>query len=380
MIADRPLRIAMMLESDGPGGAEVMVLRLADELRRRGHFVLPIGPAGKTGWLADQFQRHGFTPEVYHLRAPLDPRGVRDLLLLFRRYRIDVVHSNEFTMAVYGAAASRIIGLPQVVTMHGGLTVCKALRRRVALRWAMRSASRTVMVSQATRTQFSQDLGIDERELTVIPNGVPVQRGDPTGVRKEFGIESGECVLLAVGNLETHKGHHVLLEALSLLERERPAPWRLIIAGGRGGAQGDNLVAQIAQSGLGDRVKIALNRTDIPDLLALSDVFVMPSLWEGLPLALLEAMVSKKAIIASATGGIPEAITDGVEGILIPPGEAPALAEALRVMIHDPQRRSAFAEAALVRAEANFTVRVMADRYERLYVDCVSAGRRAQVA
>jgi glycosyltransferase involved in cell wall biosynthesis len=380
MIADRPLRIAMMLESDGPGGAEVMVLHLAEELRRRGHFVLPIGPAGRTGWLADQFRRHGFTPEVYHLRAPLDPGGVRDLLRLFRQYRIDVVHSNEFTMAVYGAAASRILRLPQVLTMHGGLTVCKALRRRVALRWAIRSASRTVMVSQATRSQFSHDLGIDERELTVIPNGVPVQRGDPTGVRKEFGIEVGDCVLLAVGNLEMHKGHHVLLEALALLGRERATPWKLIIAAGRGGAQHDNLRAQIAQSGIGDHVKIALNRTDIPDLLALADVFVMPSLWEGLPLALLEAMVSKKAIIASATAGIPEAVTDGVEGILVPPGEAPSLAEALRVMIRDPQRRRAFAEAAFVRAEANFTVQVMAARYERLYLDCVSAGRSAQVA
>jgi glycosyltransferase involved in cell wall biosynthesis len=381
MIADRPLRIAMMLESDGPGGAEVMVLRLSDELRRRGHFVLPIGPAGRTGWLADQFRRHGFSPEVYHLRAPIDPGGIRDLVRLFRRFRIDIVHSHEFTMAVYGAAASRILGLPQVLTMHGGVTVCKALRRRVALRWAIRSSTCAVMVSNATRQQFSHDLGVDERDLVVIPNGVPLHSGEATEVRREFGIEADDCVLLAVGNLELHKGHHVLLEALTALEHRAPnARWKLIIAGGRGGAQHQNLLGYIAESGLDDRVKIALNRHDIPNLLDLADVFVMPSLWEGLPLALLEAMVSRRAIIASATAGIPEAITSGKEGILVTPGDVDALADALRVMVLQPETRRRFADAAYRRAEENFTVEVMADQYERTYYESILIGRKSRVA
>jgi glycosyltransferase involved in cell wall biosynthesis len=381
MIADRPLRIAMMLESDGPGGAEVMVLRLSEELRQRGHSVLPIGPAGRTGWLADQFRRHGFAPEVYHLRAPIDPGGIRDLLRLFAQHQIDVVHSHEFTMAVYGAAAARIAGLPQVITMHGGLTVCKALRRRVALRWAIRSATRAVMVSNATRRQFSEDLGVDESDFTVIPNGVPVQRGDASGVKREFDVQPNECVFLAVGNLELHKGHHVLLEALTIVAlREPEARWKLIIAGGRGGAQRQNLLDQIAKAGVGDRVKIALNRHDVPNLLALADVFVMPSLWEGLPLALLEAMVSRRAIIASATAGIPEAITSGEDGILVPPGDVAALADALRLMIVDPQRRQGLADAAFRRAEANFTIEVMAEHYERVYLESARAGRKARVA
>src|SRR5881394_2918121 len=347
MSVDRPLRIAMMLESDGPGGAEVMVLRLSDELRRRGHFILPVGPAGRTGWLADQFRRHGFAPEVYHLRGPIDPGGVRDLMRLLRRHKIDVVHSHEFTMGVYGAAAARILGLPQVLTMHGGLTVCKALRRRVALRWAMRNSSRTVMVSNATRDQFSRDLGLEELGLTVIPNGVPLQLGDASRVREEFRVEPNECVILAVGNLERHKGHRVLLEALALLRSREPgALWKLIIAGGRGGAQHQDLLNFVSSSHLGDRVKIVLNRHDIPDLLALANVFVMPSLWEGLPLALLEAMVSRKAVIASSTAGIPEAITNGEDGILVEPGNAPALSDALRLMVLDAERRRYFADAA----------------------------------
>src|SRR6185437_12831307 len=132
-----------------------------------------------TGWLGQMFRGSGFSPDVFHIERPIDPGCVRGLVQLLRRHRIDLVHSHEFTMAVYGTAASRLLGLPHVITMHGGLTVCKALRRRIALRWAMRSSDYSVMVSRATQKQFSDDLGVKPSLCTVVPNGVPVRRGDP---------------------------------------------------------------------------------------------------------------------------------------------------------------------------------------------------------
>jgi glycosyltransferase involved in cell wall biosynthesis len=370
------LRIAMMLESDGPGGAEMMVFRLSEELRERGHTVVPVGPANGCGWLADLFRGAGVTPEVFRLRRPIDPGCVHGLVQLFRKHRIDAVHSHEFTMAVYGAAAARLVGLPQVITMHGGLNVCRTRRRRIALRWAMRNADHTVMVARATQRQFATRLGIDEERFTVVPNGVPVRSGNAERVRAEFGIQPGDCVLLAVGTLERHKGHRVLLEALSRLSRGGlRAQWKLIIAGGRGGDQHESLQEYVEDEAWNDRVHIVTNRNDIPDLLALSDIFVMPSLWEGLPMALLEAMIAKKAIVASATAGIPEAITNGREGLLVTPGEVDALAEALRSLLTDPVRRAALSEAAAARAHREFTVNVMAERYEALYARA-SVGRR----
>lgn len=375
------LRVAMMLESDGPGGAEVMMLRLSNELRRRGHFVLPVGPAHGIGWLGDHFRRSGFSPEVFRLRRPVDPGCVRGLVHLFREHRINAVHSHEFTMAVYGAAASRLLGIPHVITMHGGLTVCKALRRRIALRWAMRNSEHSVMVSCATQRQFARDLGVNESRLIVVPNGVPITRGDASRVKKEFDVRDDECVLLAVGNLETHKGHRVLLEALArLAARDERARWKLIIAGGRGGDQLEPLLDYVRGAGLHDRVRIVLNRDDIPDLLALAHVFVMPSLWEGLPMALLEAMLARKAIVASATAGIPEAIVNGREGILTPPGDIGALSDALESVVGNAARRTGFGVAAGLRAEREFTVDVMADRYERLYGGQSPALRAADTA
>lgn len=374
----RQLRIAMMLESDGPGGAEMMVFRLAEELRRRGHVVVPVGPINGIGWLGDLFREAGVSPEFFRIRRPLDPACVRGLVQLFRDHDINAVHSHEFTMAVYGAAACRLLGLPQVITMHGGFKVCKALRRRVALRWAMRNSDHTVMVSRATRRKFASDLGLDEARFKVVPNGVPVRGGSATRVRAEFGIQPNDCVLLAVGTLERHKGHRILLEALArLASRSVVSPWKLIIAGGRGGDQQESLLQFVEEEGLDDRVSIVTNRNDIPDLLALADIFVMPSLFEGLPMALLEAMTAGKAIIASATSGIPEAIVDGKDGLLVTPGDVGSLSEALRSLLTDPARRSALGARASARAREEFTVEVMAERYEKLYADALAGSSRS---
>jgi glycosyltransferase involved in cell wall biosynthesis len=365
-----PLRIAMMLESDGPGGAEMVVFRLSEELRERGHTVVPVGPANGCGWLADLFRGTGLATEFFQLRRPIDPQCVAGLMQIFRKHRINAVHSHEFTMAVYGAASSRLLGLPQVITMHGNYEICKARRRRVALRWAMRQSDHTVMVSRSTQRVFAADLGLAESRSTVVPNGVPVRTGNAERVRQEFGVQPGECVLLAVGTLERRKGHQILLEALARLDaRGMTHPWKLIIAGGRGGDQHQSLQDYVRDEGLGDRVHIVTNRDDIPDLLALADIFVMPSLWEGLPMALLEAMIAGKAIVASAASGIPEAIVNGREGLLVPPGDAGVLAEALLSLLSDPARRVALSNAASTRAHRDFTVKVMADRYEMLYTD-----------
>ena len=365
---DPALRIAMMIESDGPGGAEMMVFRLAEELRRRGHWVLPVGPRNGTGWMGALFRDAGFEQETYWLKRPIDPSCVGRLMELLRRHSIGVVHSHEFTMGVYGSTAARLLDVPHVLTIHGGLNTTKVLRRRIALRWAIRSSGRTVAVSEATRDEFAQNLGVKRSAFNVVHNGVPSKRGNPDRVAREFGVLDGETVILAVGNLERNKNHRMLLEALVLLRKAGlGASWRLIIAAGRGGPEHDYLLDYVRTHRLEDRVHIVLGRSDIADLQALADVFVMPSLWEGLPMALLEAMVAGTAIIASATAGIPEAIADRREGLLVPPGDLDALTAALRTLLVDPVRRRELGVAAQARAHDEFTVQVMADRYLSIY-------------
>jgi glycosyltransferase involved in cell wall biosynthesis len=354
--------IALLLESDGPGGAEQMLLHLAEELRRRGHEVVPVGPAAGCGWLASEFRGRGFDPATFQLRRAIDPACVAGLAEMFRDRRVDLAHSHEFTMAVYGAAAARRTGIPHLITMHGGRGASARWRRRVALRWASRASGGVVAVSGPTRNELQRFLGTSRR-IEVVANGVPRREGNRERFRRELGIGDSGALVVSVGNLYPVKGHEVLVRALAAVATD--PPWRLAIAGR--GEEGERLRAMAEASGAAGRVHLLGYRADIPDILAGADIFAMPSLSEGLPLALIEAMFAARAIVASKVGGIPDAMEDGREGLLVPPGDAVALGAALQRLISSAELRTSLGAAAQRRAESGFTTARMADQYEEIY-------------
>jgi glycosyltransferase involved in cell wall biosynthesis len=221
-----------------------------------------------------------------------------------------------------------------------------------------------VGVSEETTRQLREALGLRAGAVRTVHNGVPVPVGDRARVRAEIGVGDDDILLLAVGSLVPRKGHAVLLDALAAM----PASvnrWRLVIAGQ--GVERPRLEEQVRALGLTDRVHLVGQRLDIADWYVGSDVFVMPSLWEGLPLALLEAMFAGSAIVASRTSGIPEAIDDRVEGLLLPPGDAGALSKALAAVLCDGDLRAQLGAAARARATRQFSIARMADDYVALY-------------
>jgi glycosyltransferase involved in cell wall biosynthesis len=277
-------------------------------------------------------------------------------------------------MAVYGTAAARMMGIGAVITMHGGKYAFEARRRRMALRWAFRRSGAVVAVSEASRAELLARVGQPPGGIHVIHNGirfVPADRGD--GVRRELGAAPDESVIVAVGNLYPVKGHLFLLKALAVLRDRHPElKWRLAIAGtdgfgGTAGGEGPTLRRFAEEHGLADRLHLLGFRTDVPDLLAAADIFAMPSLSEGLPMALLEAMFAGKAIVASAVGGIPEVISHEREGLLVPPGDPDGLAAALVRLLIDETLRRAMGNEARKRAEEAFSIEAMANEYERVY-------------
>ena len=277
-------------------------------------------------------------------------------------------------MAVYGTAAARMVRIGSVITMHGGRYALEARRRRIALRWAFRRSGAVVAVSEASRAELLARLGEPRQGIQVIRNGirfVPSARRDE--VRRELGAAGDESVIVAVGNLYPVKGHIFLLRALAVLRERHPEiKWRLAIAGtdgfgGTAAGEGPVLRRFAEEHGLSDRLHLLGFRTDVPDLLAAADIFAMPSLSEGLPMALLEAMFAGKAIVASAVGGIPEVIRNEREGLLVSPGDPEGLAAALSRLLRDEPLRHAIGNEARKRAEEGFSIEAMANEYERVY-------------
>ncbi len=364
--AGRGRRIGLLLESDGPGGAEYMLLHLAEALRRRGHRVVAVGPEDGSGWLGERFRSRGFEVATFLLRRPLDWRCLRGLVELVRDRELDVVHSHEFSLAVYGSAAAAITGRPHITTMHGGRYYARRFRRRLALRCAFEASEEVVAVSRSTRADLVRTLGVDPESVRVVPNGIPPRGGSGEGVRRELDLHPEEPLILSVGSLYPVKGHDVLIEAVAHLDRHDPdLPWRLAIAGT--GEEEGGLRERIGSHGIHDRVHLLGFRDDVGDLLDAAQVFALPSRSEGLPLALLEAMHAEKAIVATRVGGIPEAVTAGREGLLVPPDDAGSLASGLGAVLRDPSLRRRLGQDAGLRARKEFSVRAMADAYERAY-------------
>ena len=250
--------------------------------------------------------------------------------------------------------------------MHGGQRVLSHWRRRVAFRWAMEQSRAVVMVSGATRNVFEQGLHVSADAMTVVPNGiVPPASGSRDAIRRELHLSEDELLIVAVGNLYPVKGHAVLIRALASLGDAGLPRWRLALAGR--GSEAEPLAKLAAEQGLEQRVHLLGFRADVPDILAAADVWAMPSLSEGLPLALLEAMFAGKAIAASTVGGIPEAVTSEEHGLLVPPQDAAALAGALGRLLRCPDLRAKLGAAARRRAVEEFSVTHMTDLYERLY-------------
>ena len=141
------LPIAHLIESDGPGGAETVVVQLATALQAAGARNVVFLPANGEGWLARQLEGSGVAIEYFHVERPVSPACARSLHQAFRRHRIAIAHSHEFSMAVYGAWAAWRHGIPHIITMHGGRYYAGRLRRRLALRAAVAMSARTVAVS-----------------------------------------------------------------------------------------------------------------------------------------------------------------------------------------------------------------------------------------
>jgi len=360
----RGRRFAHLIESDGPGGAERMLASLAAELQAAGSHNVLIAPANGEGWLARELRGTGVQVELFRLDRPVSPTFARWLTDTLRRHRIDLAHSHEFTMAVYGSWAARRAGVPHVFTMHGSRYYAARLQRRIAMRIAARLSRSVVAVSQVLTEHLRRDLWLSADRVDTIPNGarhVPVTH---SSLRQELGLAGDDQLVVSVGNLYPVKGHASLLEALSLLRNRFP---RLHVAiAGRGELE-ETLRARARALDVANRFHLLGLRSDVGNVLAGADVFVLPSLSEGVPLALLEAMMAARPIVATAVGEVPTVLDRGGAGVLVPAGDAAALAGAIANVLSNPALGRQLAGAAAARAAERYTFNAMIDRYAALY-------------
>ncbi len=359
------MRVGLALESSGPGGAERVVVQLADSLRAAGDE--PVLFTMRPGWMTEAAAARGLRVEVAPQAEGLDPLWVPRFARRLQILGVQLLHTHEFAMNVYGGSAARVAGVPSLATIHGHAWSTERWHRRMAYRLLRRFDMRLATVSYELRRFLAGRFGLAESAIEMVHNGIRVPPKPPAddpaqraAARAEAGLPTDGALLLAVGNLYAVKDHATLVRALARLPDAR-----LAVAGR--GEQEAALRALAAELGVASRVHLLGLRDDVDRLLAAADLFVHPSRAEGLPMAILEAMAAGRPVVASGVGGIGEAVVEGETGLLLPPGESERWAAALATLLRDAAARARLGAAGHARALAAFSETAMTHRYREIY-------------
>jgi sugar transferase (PEP-CTERM/EpsH1 system associated) len=303
-------------------------------------------------------------------RPGKDLRAFGRLIALLRRLRPAVVHSRNW--ATFDAVlAARIARAPAVVHGEHGRDISDpngTNRRRRRLRRACAPlVDRFVAVSEDLHRWLVEDIRISAHKVVTIRNGVEVTRFGALSrveARRRLGIAADRLVVGTVGRLDPVKDQDGLLDAFSRLRSRRPDTVLVIVGDGPCRAQLENHITDLA---LQDRVLLLGERRDIPEILMALDVFVLPSVAEGMSNTILEAMATGLPVLATRVGGSPELVEDGLTGRLVPPRDPAALAGAIDTYFEDGHLRDLHGKAGRQRAVDHFDLSRMARDYTHLY-------------
>jgi glycosyltransferase involved in cell wall biosynthesis len=347
----RKPRLLLVITLAEAGGAQTSVSMLLPGLVRR--FDVTVAAHG-SGPLRDAAAAAGVPfVELRHVRRAIDPwrdlRGLVELVRLCRRIRPDVVHAHSSKAGLLGRVAGALAGVPsRVVTIHGWSFAAyggpAGWLFRQAERLAQRATTAVVCVAHSTREQGLATRTCSAERTVVIHNAVEVDSFAPQPQT------DGPVRIVSVARFAFPKDFATLVAAF---EQIRPDHRAILVGDGPGRSA---VADALRQTGLTSRVELVGARDDVPALLARSDVFVLSSRSEGLPISILEAMAAALPVVATDVGGVREAVLHGATGLLVPAGDPIALAEALERLIDDPALRSSLGAAGRRRAREHFDV------------------------
>ena len=368
-VGPRPL-VAHVIDRLPPDGAERL---LADVLKFRSDdfdFVVVCLIGG--GMLKDVIEEYGVPVVVMGCRNGWDPRILFRLSGWIRRNRPAIVHTHLFTADAWGRLVANMHRIPGVMTTVHSTNDWKQWYHRAVDRWLARWSSTIFACTEAVKMQLVGEFAIHLADrIVAVENGVDIDRVLTLASQPidEIGGD-GQCVAI-IGRLHEAKGHGTLFEATSLMKEEGLTPTILVIGDG---PLHEVLLAQAMKLGIEDQVCF-LGFQDNPfAYLRQVEVVAMPSNWEGLPMALLEVMAVGVPVVASDVGGIGTVLTDGVNGLLVPPGQPRPLANKLKSALVDAGMRKTIGQASRETVRSLYDVKRVAIAYEESYQRVLSTG------
>jgi len=377
-MGERRIHVLHVVDSLRVGGLENGVINLINALDETA-FRNSICCLKETGDLQNRLKNG--SGEVFDMGRRPGRHLFGKIAALVRDHRIDVVHSNNWGTFFDSVLAAHLGGASLMVhCIHGLFTEDlqdMRWRRRFLQRLLALGTHRLYAVADYLRRYYIRRVGVAPGRIETIHNGVDIHRHRPPSedhrrtVRSRLGFSDDDILIGSVGTLYWIKDPETLLEAAAGVCERHPRAVFLWVGDGR---LRDSLQARAERMGLGRRMRYLGRRDDVADILAGLDIFVLPSIIEGLSYSILEAMATGLPVVATRVGGNPELIRDGREGLLVAPRRPSRLAAALSTLIDDGGLRRRLGAGGRVRVEERFSLRTMVERYQQMYRSVRSAG------
>ena len=358
-------------------GGEKVLFDLAMSMEERGHEVSVVCP--DPGQLPDELRKAGIESTIIPFHKTYDIRAARRLAQFIKSKKIDVLHSHGMLTNIISRVAGKMANVPvSVSTEHltmelgrGGRSTetierLKARYYRMLDNYTSRYNQQVIAVSNAVRDDLVEQ-GIPVSRITVIQNGINIPDIDPAAgnrIRLELGIKPEETVVGAVGRLSPQKDYPTLLRAFK--EVNKSCPDAVLMIAGEGHLR-KNLEKLADDLGIGERVKFLGYRSNVLEIVSSFDIYVLSSLWEGLPLAVLEAMAMEKPVVATSVPGTAEAVNEGETGFLVPLRDYQSLSRRLIYLADNPDKARLMGEAGRRRWKDCFSLTRVIDEHESLY-------------
>jgi len=364
--------ILQLIGSSGLGGGFPVIRAVSRGLIEAGYRVSVLASDPRT---LEAFAAAGLATIVcHHFGRPIRPlrdlRAVAETVAVCRRHEVDLLHTHTSKGGAVGRVASRWLGLPVVHTVHGYPfhEFCRPVQRavfRLVERALAPMATRLVFISKDDFRYALARRWCRAARCWYIPNGVPIPP-----LPQPVPDHGGRPLLITVGRLSLQKGYPVLLRAFARLLADYPEARLWFVGDGEQRRELERLAQEMA---LLSSVEFLGFQEQPLEWLARAHLAVSPSLWEGLPIAVLEMMSARRPIVATSCRGTRDLLRDGVDAVLAPPGDAPALAEAMRAVLADWARARAMADNARERVESLYSEKLMVSRYLRLFDELTSS-------
>lgn len=366
----------------GFGGSENHLFQLATKLDKD-KFDCVVCPFMSRPQIIHKFKENGINikylpiPKIYGFNAV---RQAFKLIELIKANQVDIVQTFHFATDTYGSLISRLMGVSSIVSSRRDMGDLKPKSQVMVSQLFNRLIDRFIVVADAVGRAFSINEGIPEDKFVTIYNGVDLDNWKTVGqedinqLKTEYHIDKDDFVLGYVAHFRVGKGHDVLLEAVKKLKPKIKNLKVLLIGRGREYLK-EYYQKYCEHHSLLDSVIFVGYTEEIRKFYSAFDVYCLVSDNEGCSNSILEAMASEKPIVCTAVGGNPEVVKDGQHGILIPPQDPDALAEAILKLYHDPDLRKSFGRKSRERIESELSVTKMVEANEKLYIQLYENGK-----